>query len=385
MSRKPRSIGLLSVIGVMLAMLSGAPLSQASPFSLDRRATPSSNCWHTVRSSNIANENSHLLAVDGPSPTDVWAVGTHSAGVSDKTLGEHWDGTKWTVSPTADVGSNTSLSDVAAIGTADVWAVGAFSTYTALAEHWDGTGWFVTSPIPVGVLSELNGVAATAGSDVWGVGFYQQTQTSSNQTLAYHWNGGQWSQVPTPNGGVGDSFLNAVVALSPTDAWAVGQFVPTGQSTVPLAEHWNGSAWTVVPTPQISGSLLTGVTAISSIDVWAVGWGVAGGLILHWDGTSWTHVPSPQVGVQTYLQDVDGTSSNDVWAVGYASPDSESWHTLILHWDGSRWRPFSRPSFQRAAQYFYGVSAIPGGEAWAVGYSLWSGPEITYTQRYSAC
>jgi hypothetical protein len=316
---------------------------------------------------------------------DVWAVGRHEVGLGYGTLGEHWDGTRWLLSPTADVGTSSELHGVATVATDNVWAVGMFNLSAVLAERWDGTGWFVDSPTPVGVFSDLNGVDGTSPSDVWAVGFYEPTITSSNLTLAYHWNGLQWTRVPTPNGGPGNSYLNDVVALSPTDAWAVGQYLASGGDNLPLAEHWNGTSWTVVDTPQFSGALLLAVAAISSNDVWAVGWRAGAGFVLHWDGTSWTRVPAPSLGVETYLKDVDGTSANDVWAVGYATPNSEDWLTVTLHWDGTRWTKVPHPIPYGPDQYFYGVTATTEGEAWAVGSSLWSGPEETYTQRYSAC
>ena len=45
---------------------------------------------------------------------------------------------------------------------------------------------------------------------------------------------------------------------------------PSQKSPVPLAEHWNGSAWSVVPTPDISGYLFS-VTCTGASNCWAVG------------------------------------------------------------------------------------------------------------------
>lgn len=42
--------------------------------------------------------------------------------------------------------------------------------------------------------------------------------------------------------------LNGAASVSANDVWAVGQTTAaTGFQT--LAEHWDGTAWTVVPTP----------------------------------------------------------------------------------------------------------------------------------------
>lgn len=51
--------------------------------------------------------------------------------------------------------------------------------------------------------------------------------------------------VPSPSPGSTDSRLVASTAISAADVWAVG----STDITTPLAEQWNGSTWTVVPTP----------------------------------------------------------------------------------------------------------------------------------------
>src|ERR1700739_1890640 len=59
---------------------------------------------------------------------------------------------------------------------------------------------------------------------------------------------GTWKLVSSPNGGTqssGNVFL-ATAALSSTDAWAVGaEPNPSQYLTAPLAEHWDGTQWTI--------------------------------------------------------------------------------------------------------------------------------------------
>jgi hypothetical protein len=66
-----------------------------------------------------------------------------------------------------------------------------------------------------------------------------------------------------------------VTVLGPRNAWAVGYYVPTGGGhTRTLVEHWNGTRWTIVPSPNpISGSdnFLKGGDAVSASNIWAVG------------------------------------------------------------------------------------------------------------------
>ena len=58
-----------------------------------------------------------------------------------------------------------------------------------------------------------------------------------------------------------------------------------------VIEHWNGRAWTLVPSPAFG--VLTGVAAASPSSAWAVGSWSAGptAIIEHWNGTAWTWPP----------------------------------------------------------------------------------------------
>src|SRR5262249_58833403 len=96
--------------------------------------------------------------------------------------------------------------------------------------------------------------------------------------------------------------LNAVSAVSASDAWAVGA---TGRfGMVPLIVHWDGRNWSRVKGPGIpvSGKLL-GVSMVSATDGWAVGVNPFKGnhILLHWNGTSWAPVPGPNGGQRAFV------------------------------------------------------------------------------------
>jgi hypothetical protein len=147
-------------------------------------------------------------------------------------------------------------------------------------------------------------------------------------TLIQHWNGTQWAVVPSPNptpplsGGPVSNELYGIAAVSANDVWAVGQSVDFGAGQT-LIVHWNGTHWTSVRAPHPGQySVLRSISAVSANDVWAVGTHYVNGsqrtLVEHWNGTSWTVVPSPNDGpfVQELFR-VRAVSANDVWAVGY--------------------------------------------------------------------
>src|SRR5215472_15835744 len=161
-----------------------------------------------------------------------------------------------------------------AVSSCQAWAVGDYVTgagdLRTLIERWNGTAWKQRpSPSPVAAYNDLFGVAATSATNAWAVGEYSNHPASlAFHTLAEHWNGTAWTRVPSPSPGgpTGNSLLQAVAATSASNAWAVG-----ASSAGALIEHWNGTAWTQVPSPVPAG-VLTGVAATSARDAWAVGY-----------------------------------------------------------------------------------------------------------------
>jgi len=239
--------------------------------------------------------------------------------------------------------------------------------------HWTGKTWAESPTLNLGY---FNGVGTDSPTDVWAVG--GTNWFSPSDTLIEHYNGTNWTHVPSPSPGEG-GYLRAVTAISPTDAWAVGLIGPGGDgvpgSTTPLIEHWNGTAWTRVrcPIPATGGQFYS-VAASSPTDVWAVGWtgedaAIDGqqNLIEHWNGTAWTRVPGPNpAGVENNLYGVDAISPTNAWAVGANTVTSNQSNAMILHWNGRSWKQV--PSNSGASDALLNsVSGTSGHDAWAVG------------------
>lgn len=222
--------------------------------------------------------------------------------------------------------------------------------------------WTSTVPPSPGTMdNELFGVAALSACNVWAVGIYRNDNRQL-LSLAEHWNGTSWKVVSTPNPGTTINFLRAVSAYSPSNVWAVGN-----TESGPLILHWNGNKWLHVGSPS-TGSL-SGVDAASATSTWAVG-NSAGhkALILHWNGKKWSRVASPSPGTGSLLDAVTATSPSSAWAVGAFNSGTAS-KTLILHWTGKRWeRAVSpNPSGTVTEVDLQGVAATSGSNVWAVG------------------
>jgi hypothetical protein len=216
----------------------------------------------------------------------------------------------------------------------------------------------------------LEGIDAASDDDVWAVG--RSLFSPSYQTLTEHWDGTSWSVVPSPNLGGLTNDLEDVAAVSATDAWAVGWFAdPNVARTVGLVLHWDGQAWDATPIHDGRGSnALHGVSAVGPNDVWAVGEsGAEHGLAVHWDGSTWSVVPTPSFHESTTFWAIEAISADDVWIAG------ASVRSFFLHWDGSTWTVFHSAVPSAPA---LGLSAVSSDDVWAVG----NDSDSTMTQHW---
>jgi hypothetical protein len=221
---------------------------------------------------------------------------------------------------------------------------------------------------------KFRGVTVLSRCNAWTVGGY--STLTNDLTLIDHWNGSEWKQVASPNPGSRNG-LGGVAAVSASNIWAVGGYYsPTAAAGKTLILHWNGTAWKKVasPSPGSIGNFLSGVAAVSASNAWAVGGYTSGTgyqtLILHWNGTAWKKVasPSPSPSGDSVLSGVAAVSARNAWAVGhYYSPTAAADKTLILHWNGTAWTKVASPSPGTESNDLNGVTAISASNAWAVG------------------
>ncbi len=365
--------------------------------------------WSVVPSVNPAGDDI-LTSVAATSVSDAWAVGGADLGYTPQTLIEHWNGSAWSVVSSPNPGPSTfiRLSGVAAISSSNAWTVGYYQdnsgSIVTLAEHWNGSVWsVVTSPNPAGFMAnELFAVAARSANDIWAVGT-SQTNTNVTQTLTEHWNGSQWSVIPSVNPGATFSALRGVAVVSATNAWAVGNYTNQQGASQTLMEQWNGSKWNVVPGANPAASnYLFGVSRVpGSSNRWAVGMYSNGNasqpLTEKWNGTSWKIVSSPTIKSNSnVLNAVTVISSNNIWAVGQAGTPTGSvsrgadgansgpaGKTLIMHWNGTGWSVVSSPNPGLANNGLSGVSGVAGtSHVWAVGADSGNTPPVQTLIEY---
>jgi erythromycin esterase-like protein len=220
-------------------------------------------------------------------------------------------------------------------------------------------------------VNELNGVAAVSADSVWAVG-----SAATGKPLIEHWDGRAWTQVPSASPpGAQESLLNAVAATGSATAWAAGYYNTSKKIKKTLIERWNGRTWAQVASPNpggVHGSFLMGVAATGPSNAWAVGYYNTGAstrtLIERWNGRAWTQVTSPSPGgadPHTALNGVAATGSSSAWAVGYYFRPGI--RPLIEQWDGRAWKVVTSPNPGGCCKSLNAVTTVGESAAWTVG------------------
>lgn len=324
--------------------------------------------------------------VAAESATDAWAAGSAQGGSSGTAAIEHWDGEKWSLSwQSGQVGS--VFTAIAAYGSSAGWVVGYRSyaghpgePFSPLIESWDGTSWQVDKTPVLRGPAWLNGVVAVAADDVWAVG-------------------ARW--VP---------FRAGWMKRPP---WLVRR--PGVIRT--LIEHWDGSSWRVVPSPNIgpatlvrtrfgkrvaaSENQLLGIAAIAANDIWVVGKNAfprrtsygskryfdvyrVSTLVEHWDGMRWTVGPRPRRLGWSFPRSVPVLRSSELFlrwtGLGFtdvaAAPTGDLFAVAVLgttgsvrRFSGSSWHPLPlhrppplQPYLPRT------VTTVGDDNPWSMGY-----------------
>lgn len=289
-----------------------------------------------------------FFAAVAPTKGEIWTVGEYGNSFS---MVAHREGQKWSFADLAH--KNGWLAALSAVSANDIWAVGpsGVTEGAPLLFHYDGKEWNLATAPPLRTVA-LNAVAARASDDVWAVG---SVAAGSWKTLILHWDGKSWSVSPTPDFGSKQEVLLGVVALSPDDAWAVGNRLD-GDQEYAIILHWNGTAWTQVSHPLADvPSDLASVRGHAANDLWAVGSGPnrdQHGLIEHWDGRDWQAMPN-SLGPES-LRDSAPLNPKSLWAIG---------GDFVAHWNGKRWRKFWSLDGAQLSQ----IISVSPHELWAVG------------------
>ena len=285
------------------------------------------------------------------------------------------------------------LTSVTVVAPQDAWAVGysvsqqqvSVAPESTLIEHWDGQSWqIVTSPngqtgsATVPDNGVLNAVAGVSQNDVWAVGSYkvrvEGVLDEHYNPLIEHWDGSAWQVVPAPmspasigpNSPSGNGKLNAITVVSTNDVWAAGEAMMSDDNTqLPLLEHWDGTQWSVVSSLPYTGSaVLHGLTEISAQNVWVAGGNygpTSHGILAHWDGSQWRSYTFPD-GFE--FDHLSASAPDDIWATGVIS-NKQSLQPIVEHWDGQKWSAVPLPKL--SIEFLSGITTVAANNVWIAG------------------
>ncbi len=355
--------GWLICLGVIVAALATATTADAAGWAI--QPTPNPTIPQATLSAVSCTSASACVAT-GSAPYESGRIAA---------LAEHWNGSKWTVQSTPEPAgaAESELDGVSCSSMRACVAVGHYidsaGTTVTLSETWDGTRWSIQpTPNPDGAtFSVLSGVSCTSAAACTAVGNYNQG-SQDQLSLAERWNGSSWTIQSTPNQPGSGGSLSGVSCTTATSCEAVGGDVGGDFEAPSLAEVWDGTVWTIQPTPNNPRDphALASVSCTSPTACTAVGPGLAE----RWDGTSWTIQSTPDTsdGSPGSLLGVSCTTTSACTAVGYYWTGPDSTVTLAEVWNGIDWTIQRTPS-RRVGPFniLYGVSCASSPACVAVG------------------
>ncbi len=231
-----------------------------------------------------------------------------------------------------------------------------------------------------------------------------------------------WRVVATAGGKSHPGWMETVVSVGRSDAWAFGALTSKSAPDyyAAIVRHWNGRSWRPEKLPGAVAAALSGfpstVAAGSSPkNVWAF---TGSGAWVRFNGKHWSHGELP---VEKPDDDGDITSAvvlgpHDVWALGYYNPVSplpyiahyngHHWaltnlyldtaivaasalgpHNIwaagadntnvVLHYNGHAWTERHLPSALTGPAYFQGIVALSSKSVWVTGDLVALGGSIT--------
>ncbi len=208
---------------------------------------------------------------------------------TELTLAEVIKGEKWSIqeSPSPTGAKRAALSSVSCTAIEACTAAGNYvnseGVELSLGEVFTSTAkkWALQEPLNAKEAGgSLPGVSCSATEACTAVGHYLNA-LGVVLPLAERWNGKEWALQETPDPtGAKSASLSGVSCSAAEACMAVGHFVNSGGTEVPLAEVWSSKKWTVQEPPDPTGAKsgsLSGVSCTAAEACTAVGHYVTSG------------------------------------------------------------------------------------------------------------
>lgn len=336
--------------------------------------------WRIDKSVNVTLPGGTLDSVSCSATDACAAVGTYlnTFGIN-VTLAERWNGAAWrrqfTPNPPIDTNPvvRPDLTGVSCPAANFCEAVGTYFTGNgfpgvgvSMAQAWNGHRWTMQAfPFPAGSFgTELAQVSCASATYCEAVGSYEAT--GATLPLAARWNGSSWTLQPTPLPPISlGAFTVAFTAVSCAsasfcEAWGGGNNANPGPT---VAELWNGKSWRLQAVP-VNDPVPTAVSCASASFCEAVGTGPSGDVAEAWNGSKWA--------AQTFPALAGGPTGISCSSARFCEAVAENFNspgpTLAARWNGAAWAAQSVPSPAAAAgTLLRGVSCAAAASCKAVG------------------
>jgi hypothetical protein len=354
----------LVILPAVLAILTGGPVAARA---IGTAGTAGTVVTWTIEptSSPVGATQTDLDSVSCTSGSNCMAVGEASlSSGSLSALAEHWDGSTWTVVTTAMFDGRFPGLEQVSCGAATTCMATTTITDTPMTELWNGSTWTLESLArPANSLNfSVEPISCASASTCVAVGCDLDSQRG-NLGLAESWNGTAWSVQATLPGACNLGEISCATAAS---CLAVAD-------TQALAEYWDGRTWTMEPPLQPGGAnpelfdvscpVAKNCTAAGS---YANASGMAVTLAEHWNGSTWTIEPTKNKS-KSSDDDLDGiscVSASNCTATGtYANATGTVSKTLAEHWNGSTWNIQATPDPPHTTMARLLQVSCPGGGA----------------------
>lgn len=276
-------------------------------------------------------------------------------------LAELWNGTAWTdTHPRRPARATATRLFAVSCPTSQVCvAVGDYDTTAdpngrPYAQIWNGRTWKIT-PVPRPARRTFSGLGAVScASARMCVAVGNVLLGQHNTTYSVVWNGRRWQIEWVPlRRHTTYSRLASVSCTGPRSCTASGEYQQHDSSkSRTLVETFNGSEWTIRPTPNPrsgpNGSVLDGVSCWARGGCMAVGHRNTGSndgsltVATRLNGQRWTSSPSVDLAAPatSVLTDVECPSRRRCVATGvsFSSTPTQTQSPLMETWDGTSWR-----------------------------------------------
>ena len=393
---------LILLFSLLFFSLSGLfGLSIPAPFvSAHSITTHSPRSLRSLHSSRPSQVNDGLFGATCVIASNCWAVGSHTSGQSrPKVLIEHWDGSAWTFVPGATPqGTQTvSLSSVSCPDATTCMAVGNYlklGDFVNLSEIWHGSSWSLipTPNAPDSRTDNLEGVSCTSATNCIAVGDAYSFSQQRVEAIANRWDGTRWSRMSIQNPGTDGNQLFAISCPDTAFCMATGTTSNRAGTQFTLTERWDGTAWSVVASPNPPRTVLDalfGISCFSASACVSVGEYTTSNtqpfltLAIGWNGTRWSlqTTPNRSGSSDDDLGGVSCTSATTCMATGTAAITGVV--TLAEIWKGSTWSIVPSPNAPGSLSALASVACATASKCVAVGDNFNNNSSLAFAESWN--